>query len=155
MKGRGSIIVNLSVLTLLFGSCSAQSILDPKLPEDYEEKIYSAIKPITDLAADYKTHSGTVERGVPVIHEELGKFLFLLTYFYSFLTSIFIFLDCEKHKEDPQCKDSEMADSPMIGAGHHVRAKTNTPIIGVMLQPIPESKNGDSPIWEQEFERHK
>ena len=91
MKGRGSIIVNLSVLTLLFGSCSAQSILDPKLPEDYEEKIYSAIKPITDLAADYKTHSGTVERGVPVIHEELGKFLFLLTYFYSFLTSILYF----------------------------------------------------------------
>ena len=50
--------------------------MDPKLPEDYEEKIYSAIKPITDMAAKYKTHSGTVERGVPVIHEELGKFLF-------------------------------------------------------------------------------
>ena len=64
-------------------------------------------------------------------------------------------IDCDKHHEDPQCKDEEMADSPMIGAGHHVRAKTNTPIIGVMLQPIPESKNGDSPLWEQEFENAK
>ena len=88
MKGRGSIIVNLSVLTLLFGSCQSQSLLDPKLPEDYEEKIYSAIKPLTDLAKDYKTHSGTVERGVPVIHEELGKFLFLINIF-SFKTFFF------------------------------------------------------------------
>ena len=47
-----------------------------------------------------------------------------------------------------------MADSPMIGAGHHVRAKTNTPIIGILMQPIPSSKNGDSPLWEKEFKKH-
>jgi hypothetical protein len=76
MKGTTKIIINLSVLTLLLSNTSAQSIMDPKLPEDYEETIYSAIKPITDLAAPFKTHSGTVERGVPAIHEELGKFLF-------------------------------------------------------------------------------
>ena len=55
--------------------------MDPKLPEDYEDKIYNAIKPLTDLAAPFKTHSGTVERGVPVIHEELGKFLFFILLF--------------------------------------------------------------------------
>jgi hypothetical protein len=43
----------------------------------------------------------------------------------------------------------------MIGAGHHVRAKTNTPIIGIVMQPIPQEKLGDSPLWEQEFEKHK
>jgi len=64
------------------------------------------------LAAPYKTHSGTVERGVPVIHEQL---------------------DCDIHREDPQCKDEEMAESPMIGAGHHVRTKTNTPVIGILM----------------------
>ena len=47
-----------------------------------------------------------------------------------------------------------MSDSPMIGAGHHVRAKTNTPIIGVMMQPIPSVEFGDSALWEQEFKKH-
>lgn len=32
-----------------------------------------------------------------------------------------------------------MASSPMVGAGHHVRAKTNVPVIGVLTQPIPET----------------
>jgi len=48
-----------------------------------------------------------------------------------------------------------MADSPMNGAGHHVRAKTNTPIIGIMMQPIPSVDHGDSEVWENEFLRHK
>ena len=43
----------------------------------------------------------------------------------------------------------------MIGAGHHVRAKTNTPIIGILMQPIPQEKLGDSPLWQQEFEKYK
>jgi len=31
-----------------------------------------------------------------------------------------------------------MASSPMVGAGHHVRAKTNVPVIGILTQPITE-----------------
>jgi hypothetical protein len=29
-----------------------------------------------------------------------------------------------------------MSGKPIIGAGHHVRAKTNVPIIGILTQPI-------------------
>lgn len=36
----------------------------------------------------------------------------------------------------------------MVGAGHHVRAKTNTPIIGMLMQPIPDSEQ-----WQAEFKR--
>ena len=46
-----------------------------------------------------------------------------------------------------------MHDSKMIGAGHHVRAETNTPIIGVLMQPFPEVKDGNSEKWVQEYER--
>jgi hypothetical protein len=45
------------------------------------------------------------------------------------------------------------ANSPMLGAGHHVRAETNTPIIGILMQPIPEPKDGNSERWQKEFER--
>jgi hypothetical protein len=41
----------------------------------------------------------------------------------------------------------------MLGAGHHVRAETNTPIIGVLMQPIPDVKDGNSERWGQEYER--
>jgi hypothetical protein len=41
----------------------------------------------------------------------------------------------------------------MIGAGHHVRAETNTPIIGVLMQPIPDAIDGNSERWGQEYER--
>ena len=37
----------------------------------------------------------------------------------------------------------------MVGAGHHVRAKTNTPVIGILTQPIPS----ESYQWQKEFER--
>lgn len=43
----------------------------------------------------------------------------------------------------------------MVGAGHHVRAKTNVPIIGIVMLPIPSEEHGDSPLWKQEFERVK
>lgn len=41
----------------------------------------------------------------------------------------------------------------MEGAGHHVRAKTNTPIIGILTQPIPRVENDDSAKWMSEFQR--
>lgn len=44
-----------------------------------------------------------------------------------------------------------MAASPMVGAGHHVRAKTNTPIIGILTQPIPEKASQ----WNDEYNRIK
>lgn len=43
----------------------------------------------------------------------------------------------------------------MVGAGHHVRAKTNTPVIGILLQPIPSEDFDDSALWKQEFDRVK
>jgi hypothetical protein len=35
----------------------------------------------------------------------------------------------------------------MVGAGHHSRAQTNTPVIGILMQPIP-----DNEIWNKEYE---
>ena len=43
-----------------------------------------------------------------------------------------------------------MASSPIVGAGHHVRAKTEIPIIGILTQPIP-----DEDLWKNEFKRVK
>lgn len=59
----------------------------------------------------YLVHETTIERGVPAIHDEL---------------------DCAKTPNDIQCKHKVMAASPMVGAGHHVRAKTNVPVIGIL-----------------------
>ena len=36
-----------------------------------------------------------------------------------------------------------MANSPMVGAGHHVRTKTNVPVIGILGLPIPGSGDDD------------
>jgi hypothetical protein len=36
------------------------------------------------------------------------------------------------------CSHKVMSGKPIVGAGHHVRAKTNIPIIGILTQPIPE-----------------
>jgi len=48
-----------------------------------------------------------------------------------------------------------LRDKPINGAGHHVRAKTNMPIIGILTQPIPSEEHGDHPQWKKEFERIK
>ena len=79
-----------------------------------------------------KVHEGEFEKGVPETHEKL---------------------DCNIHKTDPQCEHEIFSDSQMIGAGHHVRAKTDTPVIGIMMQPIPKAADGHSDRWEKEFER--
>jgi len=41
----------------------------------------------------------------------------------------------------------------MQNAGHHVRAKTDSPIIGILTQPIPSVEHGDSQLWQNEFDR--
>lgn len=51
--------------------------------------------------------------------------------------------------------DEVLKDSPIKGAGHHVRAKTNTPIIGILTQPIPSAVHGDSLMWETQFNNFK
>ena len=63
--------------------------------------------------------------------------------------------DCAEHTEDPLCKNEVLKDLPIVGAGHHVRAKTNVPVIGILTQPIPSTQNGDSHRWMDEFERIK
>ena len=42
-----------------------------------------------------------------------------------------------------------MASSPMVGAGHHVRAETNVPIIGILTQPVPTGND----VWSTEFDK--
>ena len=80
----------------------------------------------------FKTDEFQHQRGVPVLHPELGKYRNIS------INRYFPELDCSTNTEDPQCQHIVMAASPMLGAGHHVRAKTNTPIIGILTQPIPE-----------------
>ena len=38
---------------------------------------------------------------------------------------------------------SHKGDPVLINAGHHVRARTNQPIFGVLTQPLPDAWNGD------------
>ena len=45
--------------------------------------------------------SGHHERGIPVLHADLGKSI------------IFDKVECEKHVDDPQCKHETLNDSPM------------------------------------------
>jgi hypothetical protein len=97
------------------------------------------IKPIKEALEPYKVHEGTVEKGVPHLHEPLGK----LSIFNHFL-----FIDCQVHIDDPLCQNEDLKDKPINGAGHHVRAKTNTPIIGILTQPVLSSVLGHSLMWE-------
>lgn len=60
-------------------------------------------------------------------------------------------LDCEKHVNDVQCQHETFSDSPMNGAGHHVREKIQNPIIGVMTQPV--HPDADDDLWTDEFKR--
>jgi hypothetical protein len=48
-----------------------------------------------------------------------------------------------------------LKDKNITGAGHHVRAKTNTPIIGILTQPVPTSAQGHNPMWENQFDNYK
>jgi len=41
-----------------------------------------------------------------------------------------------------------MHNSPMVGAGHHVREKTQNPIIGILTQPVQREGK-----WSEEFLR--
>ena len=97
------------------------------------------MQPLHDVLKPYQTYAGSRERGTPITHSDYGK---LISGGYT------LYLDCEKHPSDPQCKDETFKDSPMINAGHHIRSKNDSPIIGILTQPIPSEENGDSPLWE-------
>ena len=63
------------------------------------------------------------------------------------LTSILFLLECHgahhlcSHRGEPVLKNS----------GHHVRAKTNQPIIGVLTQPLPSEWNNDLELTYKSF----
>ena len=57
-------------LSDVMGAVNASSILD------LHDKV---IKPIQDVLEPYKTHESTFERGVPEMHEDLGKLSFELS----------------------------------------------------------------------------
>ena len=52
----------------------------------------------------------------------------------------FISVDC--HAQHHLC--SHRGQSILKNTGHHVRAKTNQPIFGVLTQPLPDEWDGDS-----------
>jgi len=83
----------------------------------FKDSVVEALGPLWEIMEPYKVHEGSIARGVPAIHQEL---------------------DCGVTPKDVQCEHKVMASSPMVGAGHHVRAKTNVPVIGILTQPITE-----------------
>lgn len=129
------------------GEVHAQQHFEATLPSNFEETLSDAVAPLLDTLEPYKVYSGTHERGVPALHTAIGKL--------SLQPSSLLDVDCAVHTSDPQCQDETMAGSPMVGAGHHVRAQTNTPVIGILMQPIPSEDHEDSPLWREEFERVK
>jgi len=110
------------------GSPSVNAQVMFPMPSKWNDKLNEQLEPVFDAMEPFKQGFINHERGVPFIHEPL---------------------DCKINVEDPQCKNETMASSPMVGAGHHVRAETNVPIIGVLTQPIPGGHNA----WNAEFER--
>jgi len=104
---------------------------DVSLPSNLEESISRIAEPVLKHLEPYKTHSYTRERGVPQLHDDY---------------------DCDKQPDDALCLH-ELKDSKIKGAGHHARAKTNVPIIGILTQPIPSPLHGDHPQWENEYNR--
>mmetsp|Transcript_1870 Transcript_1870/g.2569 ORF Transcript_1870/g.2569 Transcript_1870/m.2569 type:complete len:170 (+) Transcript_1870:3-512(+) len=93
------------------------------------DTVNQIVKPVTEILEPYKTSNSQVARGVPLLHNDL---------------------DCEALPQDKQCQHETFKDSPMVGAGHHVRSQTDTPIIGILMQPVPESEQ-----WQAEFSRLK
>lgn len=83
----------------------------------FRETIVNALGPLWELVEPFKVYNGTIDRGIPAVHDDL---------------------DCSVTPDEIQCKHKVMASSPMVGAGHHVRAKTNVPVIGILTQPITE-----------------
>ena len=67
----------------------------------FSDQIKHAFQPVFEMMEPFLVHQSNIERGVPAIHDEL---------------------DCSKTPNDAQCKHKVMASSPMVGAGHHVRA---------------------------------
>jgi len=67
----------LAILALL-GFASPQQInpiVDTIIPpKNMADTITEAFKPVTDMMEPFKTYSGERERGVPIVHEELGKY---------------------------------------------------------------------------------
>ena len=139
---------------LLLNASQAQQTADvlnaaqQVLGGSYSDALNSATKPITEALEPYKVYNSTHERGVPQVHDDLGKFQISLR-----LTTFEI--DCEKTPSDPQCLHEVLKDKEIQGAGHHVRAKTNTPIIGIMTQPVPTSAQGHHSMWENQFDNYK
>jgi hypothetical protein len=118
---------------------------DVSLPSNLEESISRIAEPVLKHLEPYKTHSYTRERGVPQLHDDYGKYSLLNVFTHANL-------DCDKQPDDALCLH-ELKDSKIKGAGHHARAKTNVPIIGILTQPIPSPLHGDHPQWENEYNR--
>ena len=47
--------------------------LTPPVPNNLADTISNATKPLLDILEPYKVHESTRERGVPLIHNALGK----------------------------------------------------------------------------------
>lgn len=80
----------------------------------------SFLDPLREVLEPFKKAEFKLERGIPVLHENLN---------------------CSELVDDPQCLHPQMARSPIVGAGHHVRAHSNTPIIGILMQPLPQEQS--------------
>ena len=43
----------------------------------FRDTIVSALGPLWEMVEPFKVHDGTIERGIPTVHDELGKYLYL------------------------------------------------------------------------------
>ena len=73
--------VSYAVMLLLnFEASRAQQVTDvvegaqQVLGGTFTNAVNTVVQPITDAMEPYKVHNGTTERGVPHVHEDLGKF---------------------------------------------------------------------------------
>ena len=45
----------------------------------FRDTLVGALGPLWELVEPFKVHEGTIERGIPAVHDELGKYLFQIT----------------------------------------------------------------------------
>ena len=55
----------------------------------FRDTLVGALGPLWELVEPFKVHDGTIERGIPAVHDELGKYLFQVKLYKKFVKFLY------------------------------------------------------------------
>ena len=94
----GMVVLSATIACLMTSvSADASQFFQLPIPENMKEQVDFIVKPLTDLMEPYKVFNQSMERGIPHIHDELGK---LYTYPFEIVNPLLMNLDCLNTPED-------------------------------------------------------